>query len=150
MVNRGYKGIEVQLQIDRATNVSRTGALIMSKNKNIDRVPLVVTYHPELPCLEKILRNHLLTVYISEKMNKAVPNPPLVANTLPQNLKDVLVMATMKPPQQPHEGSTPCGRPRCKSCMHRRKGINFESATTGEKFRARVTANCKTKNIEDH
>ena len=53
----------------------------------------------------------------------------------------------MKPPQQPYEGNSPCGRLRCKSCMHIRPGITFKSATTGEKFQARVTANCRTKNI---
>ena len=44
----------------------------------------------------------------------------------------------MKPPQQLYEGTSPCGRPRCKSCMHIRTGNTFESATTGEKFQAHV------------
>ena len=53
----------------------------------------------------------------------------------------------MKPPQQLYEGTSPCGKPCCKSCMHIRTGNAFESAMTGEKFRAHVTTNCKTKNI---
>ena len=137
----------VQEQIDRATSVSRTEALKTSEIKNIERVPLVVTYHPQLPCLGKILRNHLPTLHILETMKKAVPNPPLVANRQPKNLKDLLVRVMMKPPQQLYEGTSPCGKPRCKSCMHIRTGNAFESARTGEKFQAHVTANCKTKNI---
>ena len=147
LVHRGYKGEEIQQQIDRATSVTRTKALTRSEIKNTDRVPLVVTFHPQLPSLGKILRDHLPTLHISEKMKKAVPNPPLVANRRPKNLNDLLVRATMKPPQQLHEGNSPCGRPRCKSCAHIRAGVTFESARTGEKFRARVTANCRTKNI---
>ena len=119
----------------------------MSESKSIERVPLVVTYHPQLWCLGKILWNHLSTLHISETMNKAVPNPPLVANRRPKNLKDLLVRAMMKPPQQLHEGTSPCGKPRCKSCMHIRTGNAFESAAPGEKFQTHVTANCKTKNI---
>ena len=119
----------------------------MSENKNIERVPLVVTYHPELPCWGKILHDHLPTLHISEKMKKAVPNPPLVANRRPKNLKDLLVRVTMKPPQHLYQGNSPCGRPSCKSCTHIQTSITFESATTGEKFPARVTANCRTKNI---
>ena len=43
-----------------------------------------------------------IVLYISEK--KVVPNPPLVANRRPKNLNDLLVRATMKPPQQLQEG----------------------------------------------
>ena len=53
----------------------------------------------------------------------------------------------MKPPQQLYKGTSPCGRPRCKSCMHIRTGNAFESATMEEKFEAHVTTNCKSKNI---
>ena len=151
LVHRGYKGEEVQQQIERATNVTRTEALTRSEIKNMDTVPLVVTFHPQLPSLGEIPRDHLPTctspLCISEKMKKAVPNPPLVANRRSKNLNDLLVRATMKPPQQLHEGNSPCGRPRCKSCTHIRAGTTFESARTGEKFRARVTTNCRTKNI---
>ena len=62
------------------SEVTRTKALIRSETKNIEKVPLVVTFHPELPSLGRILCDHLPTLHISEKMKKALPNPPLVAN----------------------------------------------------------------------
>ena len=108
---------------------------------------MVVSYHSQLPYLERILGNHLPTLHISETIKKAVPNPPLVANRRPKNLKDLSVRAKMKLPQQPYVGNSPCGRPRCKSCMHIRTGITLESATTGEKFQAPVTTNCRATNI---
>ena len=113
LVDRGYKDAETQQQIDRATSVSRTETLKMSENKNVERVPLVVTYHPYLPCLGRILRNHIPTFHFSETMKKAVPNPPLVANRRPKNLKDLLLRAMMKTPQQRFEGNYggPEGRP---------------------------------------
>ena len=86
LVNQGYKEMEVQQQIDRATNVNRTEALKMSEINNIERVPLVVTYHPQLPCLGRILRNHPPTLHILETMKKTVSNPPLVANRWPKYL----------------------------------------------------------------
>ena len=147
LVNRGYDRVEVQHQINRATRISRTEALGTSEVRTMKRVPLVVTFHPQLPRLGKILRDHLPTLHISNKMKEAVPSPPLVANRRPKNLKDLLVRASLKPPLQRHEGSTRCGRPRCKSCMHIKTGITFKSAVTGENFRAKVTANCKTSNL---
>ena len=145
LLNRGYKREEVQQQIDRATSVDRTETLTMSENNNTDRVPLVVTYHPQLPCFGRILQNHLPTLHISETMKEAVPNPPLVANRRPKNLNDLLVRVMMNPPQQLYEGNSLCGRPCCKSCMHIQTGITFDSATMGEKFHSRITANCKIK-----
>ena len=76
-----------------------------------------------------------------------VPDPPLVANRRPRNLKDLLVRASSKPPQIDYQGSSQCGRPRCKTCARIKTGTRFSSATTGETFHARVTANCKSKNV---
>ena len=80
LVNRGYDKAEVQYQINRATRVSRIETLGMSETKIMKRVPLVVTFHPQLPRLGKILRDHLPTLHILNTMKEAVPNPPLVAN----------------------------------------------------------------------
>ena len=105
-----------------------------------------VTYHPQLPCLGKIIRNHLFTFHISEAMKKAVPKPSLVANRRLKNLKDLSVKVMMTPPQQLYEGNSLCGRPCCKSCMHIGTGIIFESATTekSSKLALPLTAGPKT------
>ena len=120
LVNREYKEVEVQQQIDTATSVhvSRTEAKKMNEIKNIERVPQAVTYHPQLPYWGKIFPNHLPTLHISETMKEAIPNPPLVPNRRPKNFKDLLVRAMMKPLQQLYEGISPCGKPCFKSWMH--------------------------------
>ena len=66
--------MEIQQQI------AREEALEMSGKKTIDKIPLVVTYHPDLPPLGKILPDHLPILHVSERMKLAVPSPPLVAN----------------------------------------------------------------------
>ena len=75
LINRGYDRAEVQNQINRATRVSRTEALGTSETKILKRVPLAVTFRHQLQCLGKILRDHLPTLHISNKMQEAVPNP---------------------------------------------------------------------------
>ena len=89
------------------------------------RVPMVVTYHLQLPRLGKILRNHLPALHISNKMKKAAPLPPLVLNRGHKNVNYLLVRASLKPLLQRHKGSTRCGRPRCKSCMHNKNWHHF-------------------------
>ena len=112
----------------------------------MDRILLVVTYHPDLPPLSKILCNHLPILHVSERMKLAIPNPPLVANRRPRNLKELLTKATLKSPER-HKGSHGCGRPRCKTCAHVKMGTSFKSTITNERFRARVDATCKTSNV---
>ena len=88
LVKQGYNGMMVQHQIHRTTSVERTEVLRNSKRNVSDRVPLVVTYHPDLLNLSKILRNSLSILYVSERIKKAVKNAPLVANRQVHNLKD--------------------------------------------------------------
>ena len=148
LVKRGYRESAIQQQIGRASSVNRNIALTSSERDNTHRVPLVVTYHPELPNLSKILRDHLPTLHVSEKMKKAVPNAPLVAYRRPRSLNDLLVRASIRPLENViYEGSRQCGRPRCKTCAHVKTGTEFTSAVTGVNFNARVTANCRTSNI---
>ena len=146
LINRGYGENEVQQQINKATRVHRDEALMPSETTNIGRIPLVVTYHPNLPPLHKILRKHLPILHLSDRMKKAVSNPPLVANRRPRNLNDLVVRASLKPPQQ-YRGNYQCGRPRCKTCKHIKTGNNFTSTARDETFFARVTATCKSANI---
>ena len=80
LVNQGYDETRVQRQIDKATNISRS-TVLENKEKELTRgVPMVVTYHPYLPPLNTILRNHLPTLYVSEKMHLTILSLPLVAN----------------------------------------------------------------------
>ena len=91
--------------------MSKTEELRKGEQNNRNRVPLVDTYHPDLPYLSIILREYLPTLHVLEKIKQAVPSPLLVANWLPKSLKDFLVRASMKPPQQNHESNNQCGRP---------------------------------------
>ena len=67
--------MEVQHQIDKATGVSRSEGLTTSENDNVDRVSLVVMYHPDLPHLSKIFLDYLPTPYISGKNEERYTEP---------------------------------------------------------------------------
>ena len=47
LVSRGHDRMEIQRQIDRANEITRDEALETSERKTTDRIPLVVTYHPD-------------------------------------------------------------------------------------------------------
>ena len=49
LVDRGYDGMEIHCYISQATSVKRTKALRKKPKDTLgERVPLVVTYHPQL------------------------------------------------------------------------------------------------------
>ena len=80
LINKGYDKDEVQTQIDKATRQDRSTLLQSTKDTTpLDRVPLIVTYHPRLPHLKSSLNKHLPILNVSHRLSGAVKDPPLVA-----------------------------------------------------------------------
>ena len=147
LVARGYNEAEVTRQIGKATEQKREDLLI-PRIKNKEQVtPLVVTFHPDLPPLTRILRNNQCVINTSPRLRGALPEPPLVAYRRPPNLRNFLVRAAYGQKRATHEGNSRCNQPRCKTCAHIRTGTTLRSTTTGERFRVKATANCLTRNV---
>ena len=149
LLHRGYKPSFVQDQIDRASHIRREDALTpRTRTCHNKRVPLVVTYYPNLPNLTALTKNNLPVLHASSRLKKAIPGQPLIAYRRPKNLRDLLVKAELKPAGlQPASGSSPCGTRCCLTCSHIQTGTTFRSATTNQAFNVRATATCKTRNV---
>ena len=91
LIKRGYDGEKVTQGIERATRVLREQSLMPQTNDNEQVTPLVVTFHPDLPHLTHILRDHQCVINMSPRLREALPKCPLVAYRRPPNLKDLLV-----------------------------------------------------------
>ena len=105
LLHRGYKPSFFQDQIDRTSHIRREDALTprtrICHNK---RVPLVVTYHPNLTALTKKKTSRC---YMLPAAYKDIPERPLIAYRRPKNLRDLLVKAEFKPVGlQPASGSS--------------------------------------------
>ena len=111
-------------------------------NQGLDRVPLVTTYNPRLPNLNKITRNYLPVLHVSEAL--------MTAYRRPKNLRDLLVRAELKSITEDTRlnGNSPCNVRRCcKTCQHVRAEDRFRSTVTGQSYRVHTPATCKTKNL---
>ena len=60
----------------------------------------MVTGHPELPNLSKVLPKHLPLLYILEKIKLSGTKPTLSGTLTALQFKSSLVRAILKPPQQ--------------------------------------------------
>ena len=148
LMKRGHDGERVQQGIDKATRIPREELLMPRIHKESEQVtPLVVTFHPDLPHLTRILHDHQCVIDISPRLREALPKYPLVAYRRPPNLKDLLVRAELKQQRETYKGNSPCKHPRCKACAHIKTGTVFNSTTTGAQFRVKATADCGTRNV---
>ena len=80
LINRGYNENKIQQQIIRTKGLDRDALLLSRKRTKgpLNRVPFIVTYHPCFPPLNSILTKHSSILNVSERLRRAVSNPPLV------------------------------------------------------------------------
>ena len=123
--DRGYQRRQLEAQIQHARSRPRATLLLQSKENpptpsppQTPLLPLVVTYHPNLPPLNSITWKHHKVLHVSRKTQWAFPNPPLIAYRRPRNLRDLLVQAELTHPTPLHAGTTPCGQSRNSNCSY--------------------------------
>ena len=73
--------------------MSRVDVLSNSNQPRSTKTPFVVTYHPRLPDISKILRDLHPILGSSERCKNAIKSIPFVAFRKPKSLEDYLVRA---------------------------------------------------------
>ena len=151
---RGYNQTLICKQISKASKIKRQEALkYRKKNQNSNRVPLVVTYLPDLPKLNQLMKKHWLIIKAHPRLQKALPELPIISYRCPPNLRDHLVRAQVSTKQSKHNStqskptSEPCKKLRCKNCQNMLTTSTFCSYITGQSFEIKHNANCLTTNV---
>ena len=114
---RGYPLTSLEQDLHRVTTIGRPDALTGSErgDTTVDRVPLVMTYHPFNPYFKRYLLQNFRILSTDQQTRDIFPQPPVVAYKGDLSLRDILV----HPPdssstEQP--GSHACQRPRYQTC----------------------------------
>ncbi|OCT92389.1 hypothetical protein XELAEV_18015448mg [Xenopus laevis] len=115
-INRGYYPIIIDQYIHAATRIPRIHLLQYKQIPEINRVPVVVTYNPQLKTIIKITRDLQGTLHKDEKLKSLFPEPPLLAFRQPSNLKSLITRRALLHPSE--NGTYPCGKKQCKTCPH--------------------------------
>ena len=118
LIKRGYDGEKVMQGIEKATRVLREQSLEQQTKENEQVTPLVITFHPDLPHLTRILQDHQCIIDIFPHLREVLPRCPIVAYCCPPNLKDFLVTEAFKQQKETYKGNSPRKRPHCKSRAH--------------------------------
>ena len=117
---RGHSAKKVQQAIKRARNVPRPSALEQNliNDATKSRIPLVVTFHPNLPPLRNKTNDNHHILYTSDRLQRAVPETPVLAYRHSRNLRDIIVRAKVPPLTDKNSspiqhGNFRCGTNRC-------------------------------------
>ena len=87
---RGYKNHVIEKQIEKAKAVPRPKALQYKTKQSNDRIPLVTTFHTNLPQLGTILNKHWPLLHIKPNVKSNFIDTPIVAYKRSNNLRDIL------------------------------------------------------------
>ena len=148
MQNRGYKRDGVEKTLERVDNLDRPSLLqYKRKRKELERVPLILTYGQYLPHIPAVLRQRQNILERSERLKKVFTQPPMAAYRRDANLQDILVHGkhrkmfdkTGKP------GTQKCGKS-CAICKHMHEtNSNKVKEAKNMVFLDRI--DCKTRNV---
>ena len=114
-----------------------------SKSKG---VPFVVTYHPSLNCLYKIIRGNTYLLYMNEEVKNSFLPRPMVSFRGVHKFSTYLVKAKSYPLHR-KLGSKKCAKNRCGVCDYVTDTDTFASTVTGESFKINHQLNCDDRCI---
>ena len=138
-LKRGYLLDLVEGETKKVNNVNNR-----SRGKSIKGVPFVLTYHPKLKSLNKILTKNLYLLYMDKEVKKIFTPKPMISFRIAIKLSNYLVRTKMYPIER-IVGSKNCGSKRCEVCINVNERSTFTSTVTGEPFIINHKFDCNTR-----
>ena len=144
---RGYPEPQLHNDLQMVTTISRDEALSPTRLNvtNVDRVPLVLTYHPFNTVTRKILLENFNILSTDPETRGIFPEPPLVSYRRDKNLRDFLVHCTSGSQRPFDAGSFPCRRPRCQTCQYITSHTVLHGPKSSHAIQNRFT--CQSENV---
>ena len=105
-----------------------------TEKSKLKGVTFVVTYHPSLNCLQKIIRDNTYLFYMNEEVKNLFLPGSMVSFRGAHRLSSYLVRAKLYPLHR-KVGSKKCAKNRCGPCDYVTDTDIFASTVTGESFK---------------
>ena len=108
------------------------------------------SHHPGLRNIGGILRELHPLLHLSERCKQTIKDMPMMAFRRPENLKDYLVRAKLRPLDQntnSTRGTHKCTSNRCDVCNYLIVGDSFSSHVTGTSYSITHRLDCNSRNV---
>ena len=131
--DRGYPENIIDNQLKRVKGESREELLRPKEkgNKNIV-IPFIVTYHPHLKYLGKLIQNNIKHLYADVKVRSVFTSTPFASFRTVRNLRNHLVRSKLCPLEK-KTGSRKCKFQRCLTRKNVQEYDIFSSYDHGQK-----------------
>ena len=130
--------------IDNEMKKVRFFPVNLQNKKREKGVPFVVTYHPILKSLSKIIRDSMYLLNLNQEVRKNFSLGLKVSFRSARKLSSCLARAKLYPFQR-KVGSSKCGKRRCEVCNTVAVTSIFSSTVTGDTFKINHSFNCDDK-----
>ena len=141
----GYRWSFVKKEMEKVLKIDRKNGLKKKEKRKESRIPLVVSYHPDLPPLHRIINKHWPTLQSKKRLKKVFKNRPIVSYKRPRNLRDMLVKATFNYEESLWNNTMSCSPcQRCSWYKNVEKTTVFRSRATGKEFQIHHSVCCKS------
>ena len=149
LMERGYRKDYVESQVDKVRRMSRAEVLSKSNQPRSIKTPFVVTYHPRLPDISKILRELHPILGLSERCKNPITSVPSVAFRKPKSLGDYLVRAKVdsRGPKGLLLGTVKCSSKRCEVCKYLDEHSHFKGSQDDRRYSINYNLNCNSNNV---
>ena len=141
-LRRGYSKNVVESEIKKVkfSHISNN----KSQKIILERIPLVVTYHPLLNSLGKVLRKNLNILCMDEEVKKVFYPGPMVSFRSARKVSSYLVRAKVYHLERT-VGSFKCKKSRCQVCLDVNGTDSFTSTVTKKIYKINHKFNCSDK-----
>ena len=158
LLSREYPAKVVDQALRKVKAIPRSEALKRVDKEPTDRETLVVTYHPSLPSVSKIVQKHWsVMVDNSQALKRIFGKPSMVAYKRGKNIGDILIRAKFKAkksrPKRRNLGYMVCRRMHgCMACPMSglragEKITKHKSNKSGQEWNITSSMNCQVSNV---
>ena len=131
-----------------ANQVAKTRSYVRSENslnnrRDSDKLPLVITYHPALANVNKIIRKHFHVLTLNDEARNLFRNCPIVSFRNPKTIGNQVVRAKL-PRKDQRRGTFKCGSRRCEVCRNLIETNIFERSHDGKKYKINFEFDCNS------
>ena len=154
LVDQGYPEELVSREFSRAASIPRND-LLQAKVRDSKKIfPFVLTYNPNLPSINGLIKKHFHFLLSSPKLKELFPPNSIISSfRRSKNLREILAPSRCRKgsPESitlPSAGCFTCNKTRCDLCKNFLvNSQTFSSAQTGKTYFVRQKLSCNSANV---